>query len=112
MEKKNNSVRRIVSSIVLVGFSAILLGAPNVKADVIVPSGETIDIDCDVQGSMEIFGTANLYDGAYAGFFIYAFPGHAVDEPGCTVNIYGCAPGNILAILTPADKVRPEILWQ
>lgn len=52
MEKKNSSLRRIVSSIVLGGFLAILLCVPNARAyDVIIPSGETLDIDYAVGGT-------------------------------------------------------------
>lgn len=104
MEKMNNSLRRIVSSSVLFGFLAILLCAPIVRADVVVPKGgDPCDIDDTIQGNLEIYGTANFHPGAYVTDFIYAFPGYAVDEPGSTVNIYGCAPGNRLAVLTPAD---------
>jgi len=97
--EKNNSLRRtVVSSSVLFSFLAILLCAPNVRADLVVPSGETMDINYDVAGVLEIFGTANLYPGAKAEF-IYAFPGAKEDEPGSTVNIYGCAPWNSLGVL-------------
>lgn len=102
MGKKNNSLR-VVSSSILYGFLAILLCAPNVRADVLIPSGETLDIDYDVQGFLEIFGTANLYPGASVGGEIYVLPGTAKDEPGGTVNVYGCAPGNILWVLEAAD---------
>jgi len=102
MEKKNNSLR-VVSSSVLYGFLAILLCAPNVRADVSIPSGKTLDIDYDydVQGFLEVFGTANLYPGASVGGEIYVLPGTATDAPGGTVNVYGCAPGNILWVLEP-----------
>ena len=109
MAKKNNSLRRAVSSSVLFGFLAILLCAPNVRADVIVPSGETMDIDYDVQGVLDIFGTANLYQGAYAANFIYAYPGAVKDEPGSTVNIYGCAPLNTLWVLDPTTSQWPGL---
>jgi len=111
-KKKNNSIRRKVSSSVLFGFLAILLCAPNMKADETVPSGETWDISNDVQGALEIYGTANLYDGAYAPEFIYAFPGAAADAPGSIVNIYGCAPGNMLWVLEPTSMwpgLPPEV---
>lgn len=118
MEKKNNSLRRIVSSIVLGGFLAILLCAPNVNADVVVPSEDepwiidytveddliiygTANLYARVEGEIQIYGTANLYDGAYATYFIYAFPGAESNVSGSTVNIYGCAPLNTLWVLSP-----------
>jgi len=103
MKKKNNSLRRVVSSSVLFGFLAILLCVPNVRADLVVPSGETMDINFDVTGYLEIFGTANLYPGAHAEIDIFAYPGKAEDAPGGTVNIYGCAPGNMLTVLKKGD---------
>jgi len=103
MEKKNNSLRRIVSSSVLLGFLAILLCAPKVRADFVVLDGQTENIDYAVGDYLEIFGTANLYTGAYAAFGIYAYPGEASEAPGSTVNIYGCAPGNTLTVLKQGD---------
>ncbi|MBN1806226.1 MAG: hypothetical protein JW837_13340 [Sedimentisphaerales bacterium] len=103
MEKKNDFVRAI-SSIVLGSFLAILLCAPSVRADLVVPSGQTLDINTDVGGFLEIFGTANLYSGAYADF-IFAYPGAAVDAPGSIVNIYGCAPNNSLAVLEASGSM-------
>jgi hypothetical protein len=104
MEKINNPLRRVISSSVLFGFLAILLCAPNVpnvRASEEILSGETKDIDYDVKGALDIFGTANLYQGAYAEYYIYAYPGAEPDTPGSTVNIYGCAPENTLLILGP-----------
>lgn len=106
MEKKNNSLRRAVSSSVLFGFLAILLCAPNVpnvKADLAVPDGQTENIDYAVGDYLEIYGTANLYTGASALFEIFAYPGEAADDPGSTVNIHGCAPGNILTVLRKGE---------
>ncbi len=111
MEKKmNNSLRRLVSSSVLFGFLAILLCAPNVRADVLVPSGgDPCDIDYDVDGVLDIYGTANIYQGAYALFSIYAYPGAVQDAPGSIVNIYGCAPGNMLWVLDPTSSQWPGL---
>jgi len=102
--EKNNSLRRtVVSSSVLFSFLAILLCAPNVRADLVVPSGETMDISSAVGDELNIFGTANLYQGTYAAYGIYAYPGEAVDAPGSIINIYGCAPGNTLTVLGQGD---------
>jgi hypothetical protein len=101
MEKNNLLSRRVVSSSVLFSFLAILLCAPNVRADLVVPSGETMDINYDVAGVLEIFGTANLYPGASVTDFIYAFPGAEPNAPGGIVNIYGGS--NSLAVLTAGD---------
>jgi hypothetical protein len=103
MEKKNNSLRRTVSSSVLFGFLAILLFAPNVRADLVVQDGQTENIDYAVGDYLEIYGTANLYPGASALFNIFAYPGKAADDPGSTVNIHGCAPGNTLTVLKKGD---------
>ena len=104
MEKKNDSVRAI-STIVLGGFLAILLCAPSVQAQgLVVLSGQTEEINYDVEGLLEVYGTAILQSGAYADF-IFAYPGEAVDAPGSTVNIYGCAPNNSLAVLEAAGTI-------
>jgi hypothetical protein len=99
MEKKNNSLRRAVSSSVLFGFLAILLYAPNVRADLVIPAGQTMDVDYDVGDFLEIFGTANLYHDASASFGIFAYPGQGENDPGSVVNIYGCDQGNQLNVL-------------
>jgi hypothetical protein len=63
-----------------------------------------MDIDTDVGGFLEIFGTANIYSGAYADF-IFAYPGTEVEAPGSIVNIYGCAPNNSLAVLEASGSM-------
>jgi hypothetical protein len=102
MEKKNNSLRRrAFSSSVLLGFLAILLCVPNVRADLIVPDGATMEIISDVDGELNIYGTATLKQNAFAADQIYAYPGAEENSPGGIVNIEGCAPGNILNVLGP-----------
>lgn len=92
MENKNNFLKTASLS-VLWGVMAIsLCAAPCAWADVVL-SGETLNIDSTVvvEGNLEVFGTANLYPGASVGGTIYVLPGTAKDEPGGTVNVYGCA---------------------
>ena len=76
MKKKNDLIRKIFS-IVLGGLLAILLCAPNVKAQVfdflVIPSGETMVIDgtVEVTYDMDVHGTASIEEGAKIGSFIY-----------------------------------------
>jgi hypothetical protein len=107
MEKKND-LARAISSIVLGGFLAILLCAPSVQAQgggLEVPSGTTEEIIGNVGGFLDVFGTAILKDNAYADF-IFAYPGEAVDAPGGTVIIHGCAPNNSLAVLENSSRYQ------
>ena len=107
MKKKNDLVRKI-SSIVLGGFLAILLCAPNVRA-LTIPSGETMTIDYEVltdegwPDMLEIYGTAILEGDAQVPLGIYAFPGKELNEPGSTVHIYGCAPYNWFSVLETSN---------
>ena len=109
MENKNNFLKTGSLS-VLWGVMAIsLCAAPCAWADVdvVVPSEETLNIDSTVVvvRNLEVFGTANLYPGASVGGEIYVLPGTATDAPGA-VNVYGCAPGNIMWVLDPTT-IKP-----
>ncbi len=105
MEKKNNSLRRRgVPSSVLFGFLAILLCAPNVRAQYVVEvidDGEEREIKTHVADYLDIYGTANLDKDAHVTVDIYAYPGKEPNDPGAIVNIKGCAPGNTLNVLLP-----------
>ena len=108
MLKKNDFVRAI-SSIVLGSLLAILLCAPSVQAQegsqsgLVILSGEEKEIDYDVHGLLEIYGTAILRGDAKADF-ILAYPGANAGEQGSTVHIYGCAPNNSLGPLSAEDS--------
>lgn len=102
MENKNNFLKTASLS-VLWGVMAIsLCAAPCTWADVVL-SGETLNIDStsNVVGNLEVFGTVNMYPGASVVGTIYVLPGTAKDEPGGTVNVYGCAPLNSLELRPP-----------
>jgi len=66
--------------------AVILCTAPPVQADVTVPAGQEWDIDYDVGGFLNVYGTANLETGAYAAYGIYAFGGSAVNIRGGTIG--------------------------
>ena len=78
-KRENNHIFKLTA--ILWGILAILLGAAPCSAQ-FVDVGETIDIDYATGGILDVFGTANLYPGAYIDYGIYAYP-------GSTINIYG-----------------------
>ena len=111
MENKNNFLKTASLS-VLWGVMAIsLCAAPCAWADVVL-SGETLNIDSTstVVGNLEVFGTVNMYPGASVGGEIKVSPGNAMVAPG-EVNVYGCAPGNIMWAHEPTfDKPVPPVV--
>jgi len=103
MENKNNFLKTASLSVLWGVISISLCAAPCLRADVVVPSGEIMDIHSKVEGILNVFGTANLHPGAYVVGGIYAYPGAKENEQGSTVNVYGCAPYNSLWVLEAAN---------
>ena len=106
MESKNNFLKVGSLSVLWGVISISLCAAPCLRADladVVVPSGEIMDIHSKVEAILNVFGTANLHPGAYVVGGIYAYPGAKENEQGSTVNVYGCDPYNSLWVLGAGD---------
>ncbi len=103
MKKKNHIKVRF--STILLFISAILLCAAPCGAQIIVDSGETLNVgtgyvDVHINDYLNVFGTVNLYPGAYVDHGIYAFD-------GSTVNIYAGelgADSSIMLMLMSSDS--------
>ena len=104
MEKNNKCVGLGFSRILWAVLAILLCAVPCVRADVTIPAGEPCDIDYDVGGSLDVYGTANLLPGAYVAYTLNAYAGSTVniyggqvdmyvfvttDEPAPTLNVYG-----------------------
>lgn len=105
MENKNNCAK-VGFSKVLWSVIAILMCAVPCAAVVEVPAVEEWDIPGDIGPTINdtvwVYGTLNMYSGAYVVWDICAYPGAEADAPGGTVNVYGCALGNILWVFEPS----------
>jgi hypothetical protein len=101
MEKNRDCVRLRFSRI-LWFILAILLCATPCGAK-LVDAGETANIDYAIENDfLMVFGTANLYPGAYVDLGIYAFN-------GCTINIYGGEIGDGFFVALSSDEPNPIV---
>jgi len=81
MEKKNSCARAGFSTILWGVIAVLLCAALALRADEIVPAGETWDIDYTISGNLNVSGTANLLPpdpgvttGAIIEWWLYAKP--------------------------------------
>jgi hypothetical protein len=99
---KNRGCVRIRFSRIVWFILAILLCASPCGAQ-FVDVGETADIDYAIENDfLTVFGTANLYPGAYVDFGILAFS-------GCTINIYGGEIGDGFYIMLFSGEPSPVV---
>ena len=107
MKKKNNCVKSGFSKIFWSVIATLICSVPCVALE--VPAGGILDLDYAIPNDwVDVYGTLNMYSGAYVDWWIYAYPGAEADAPGGTVNVYGCAPGNTLCVLNPTS-IRPGL---
>jgi len=86
MKKKNkkNHIRMRFSTLLLCCLAIVLCAAPALHAQITVPADKTLNVgtgmDVDrIEDFLYVFGTVNLYPGAYVNESIYAFDGSAVN---------------------------------
>ncbi|MHC4301451.1 MAG: hypothetical protein ACYS7Y_29645, partial [Planctomycetota bacterium] len=110
MRKKKNYPRTrfaaILPAVMLVMLTVvpcIALPAGPLIGNQTVDSGDTLNLgtfyDPNIgvdDGWLKVYGTLNMYSGAYVDRDIFAYPGGEV-------NVYGCAADNTLWVLVPAD---------
>jgi hypothetical protein len=81
MKNKNKSIGVGFSKILWIIMAVLIFGSP--CSALVVGTGETLDLDYAITGDfVEVYGTLNMYSGAYIDYGVYAYP-------GSTVNIYG-----------------------
>ncbi len=100
MAGKNNYKKTVLAGIFCIFFVAMtftaLCGAATVE------SGDKPDLSTSIMGDwLDVYGTLNMFTGAYVEWGIYAYPGVNAGEAGAAVNVYGCDPGNLLWVFEP-----------
>lgn len=102
MEIKGKWEKASFLTILWAVIAAVLCAAPSVQADVTVPAGQEWDIDYDVGGFLNVYGTANLDTGAYAAYGIYAYPGSTVNirggNTGFGVIVFAGPPAAVVTV--------------
>lgn len=101
MEKNEGRVKAGFSRILWAVMLVLLFATPCIWAAE-VTAGDTLNLNSAIMGDwLDVYGTLNMSEEAFVQYGINANPGAVVDEPGGTVNVYGCAPGNTLFLNTP-----------
>ena len=120
MERKKEMLKTGYSRILWAVMTILLCATPCAALTGIqtVLSGDTLDLGTDYvpdnvgvdNGWVDVYGTLNMYPGAYVDWGIYAHSGAETDAMGGIVNVYGCAPGNTLNVLEPTqDRPLPPV---
>lgn len=110
MENKNKSIKASFSKILLavtaISLCAALCWAYDVNGTLNFGTGK--DVEKITGEFVKVYGTLNMYSGAYNDWGIYVYPGAETGAPGGTVNVYGCETGNTLWVLEPSSE-RPGL---